>query len=189
MKKFLRCYPFSDPGVRLVEGFSTYDGNLGDTPGSSHKGIDYVLRKGGRFAGFDVFAMHDGDAYQGISKSWGKFVALRVVAGRTVFTTVYAHLRLVAPHIPLRRDKTNGLTAVVQAGDLLGRAGTTGTTRRIVQLHLELHETDTKNDWKKIDPYGVNDRQSSGKYPQPGALLAGLPHFWISDDPPLAQGR
>lgn len=46
-RKILQCHPFCEYPiypVELIEGFSMYDGNLGDKVGDPHKGIDFVRR-------------------------------------------------------------------------------------------------------------------------------------------------
>lgn len=193
MEKLLVCYPFSDPRVELVEGFSVYDGTIGDEPGMPHKGIDYVLRQGDTCVPFPVYAMHDGEAFQGVSDSWGTFVIVYVVIGDTRYGTVYAHLDAIdggiAPYFldAAKKDK-NPRGTPLRSGRLLGTTGTSGLTNGIPQLHLELHAKDLgAGTTLKLDPYGVNDRASSGRYPQPGASLHGLEHAWTTDRPPLAQ--
>src|SRR5437870_10703525 len=99
MQKFLLNYPFSDSTIQLVEGFAAYDGVLNDPIGAPHKGIDYV-KKGEVLLGFEVFAMHDGLAYQGLSESWGKFVSVRTVVESIAYDTIYAHLSHVDETIP-----------------------------------------------------------------------------------------
>lgn len=195
MFKFLQIYPFSDLRVRLVEGFAAYDGTLGDPVGVSHRGIDYVIREGDGYLPFDVFAMHDGLAYRGVSPTWGAFVVIQYVIPQDQlrFDTVYAHLDDVDETISVLEDegkenRSTGARKNVRAGDWIGVAGTTGSTNGLIQLHLELHRKDLESgEWEKLDPYGLDDRYSSGRYPQPGTLLSGRDHAWISDDPPLAS--
>lgn len=192
MKKILKCYPFKDVAVELIEGFEAYDGNIGDEPGKPHKGIDYVLRKGDKFVGFEVFCMHDGEALQGVSKSWGNYVIVHSKASRgKIVATVYAHLRIIhqaLPQMPEKGSKIKPKGLKIKAGTSLGKAGITGWTNRIVQLHLELLEKDLKTGITiKFDPYGLNARFSSGRYPQPNHTLQGLKHFWVSNNPPLAR--
>ncbi|MFH0873836.1 MAG: hypothetical protein V1846_03280 [Candidatus Komeilibacteria bacterium] len=216
MPKFLECYPFSNPRVRLVEGFPVYDGVLGDPPGEIHRGIDYVLpvgkglsfadgvqlapgshfnTQGLRALGFEVFGMHAGTAYQGTSSSWGRFVAVTSEPRRgqtTVYRTIYAHLATVnkaIPHLPAdEADRWQFKEAKIDCGDYLGRAGNTGRTKRIIQLHIEVFEHKGKGaSWQKIDPYGIYTKPaSSGAYPQPGESLGHLRHHrWILNDPPF----
>lgn len=166
MQHVLSHYPFADTRVCLVEGFSQYDSVLKDTPGDPHRGIDYVLmkgvdpvprdirtihdllRKGSVCVPFDVHAMHDGIAYQGVSTSWGNFVLMylpSIVAG-TKYRTVYAHLDDIPVEIPqhdVMRDGKSILNPVryeMSAGRRIGRAGTSGMTNGIIQLHIELHD-------------------------------------------------
>ena len=185
--KLLECYPFklAEPPIELIEGFAAYDGNLNDAIGAPHKGIDYVCRRAGQLVPFPVYAMHAGRAIQGWSRSWGKFVRVRQIQpGGVCYDTIYAHLDEVEPAIP---DITNPMTTglAVSAGGWLGVAGTTGDTKGLAQLHIELHRLAER--LLKLDPYGINDRFSSGKYPQPGQTLGGLAHYWTSDDPPFAR--
>lgn len=190
--KILECYPFklTDPTVELIEGFSEYDGNLKDKPGDLHNGIDYVRRKGDKFVSFEVYSCHDGETHQGLSKTWGKFVTIKKMISKNLrYYTIYAHLSKVNPNIPLLpenkdRERPKGLK--VRSGFLLGRSGITGRTNRLIQLHFELHKI--KGDKReKIDPYGLNLRFSSGKYPQPGQSLSKLSHYWTSNNPLLKK--
>lgn len=196
MDKLLVCYPFSDPRVQLVEGFSEYDGVLGDTPGTPHKGIDYVLINDGQYISFDVYAMHEGIAFQGTSESWGSFVLVYAaeIDGRR-YRTVYAHLDAIPQTIAsLTYQEGEKTLRTIQGtplhtGEWLGRAGTSGWTNGFTQLHLELQDvTHMSEDEKtqkpeKLDPYGVYDRASSHRYPQSGESLASLSHAWINDTP------
>ena len=43
------------------------------------------------------------------------------------------------------------------------------------------------NERTVIDPYGVYDKVSSGKYPQPGESLKGLEHYFATDEPDFAK--
>lgn len=193
MKKLLCRYPFSDKDVRLVEGFSAYDGVLGDEPGTPHRGIDYVLKNEESFVTFDVHAMHDGMAFQGKSESWGNFVIIHAEPTDGFrYSTVYAHLDDIPASIAQQFTEQDGQRVPnergteLRAGQVIGRAGTSGWTNGIIQLHLELHVKDeATGKSQKLDPYGINDRASSGKYPQPGESLAGLNHAWIEDVPPF----
>lgn len=187
--RFLKCYPFSHPHVVLVEGFESYDGTLGDPVGEPHKGVDYVRFWRGKPCPFDVFTMHAGIAWRGTSDTWGTFVIVHLVSEnqKTRWSTIYAHLDYVRKEIPLLSERERSLGRSLAAGFLIGRAGTTGTARGIVQLHLELHEKNLESGERfKRDPYGVYDRVSSGRYPQPGKSLQGLPHHFRDDLPPLA---
>ncbi len=190
MEKFLERYPFSGSCIQLVEGFSAYDGVIGDTPGTPHKGIDYVLRIDGSYQSFDVYSMHAGMAFQGISESWGNFVIIHTIIKQVRWSSVYAHLSDVDPSIaPVFVEKdgqriTNESGTPVLTGRTLGIAGISGWTNGIIQLHIELHEKEPKTDvTQKRDPYGIDDRASSGRYPQPGQSLAGLDHAWTTDAP------
>lgn len=193
MHPLLVCYPFADQRVRLVEGFTVYDGVLKDEPGAPHKGIDYAIREGETFLPFDVFAMHDGVAIQGVSQSWGNFVALYASPlgdGRQL-KTIYAHLDEIDPAMPFFGEDGLILDGIaVKVGNKIGRTGISGSTNDIPQLHLELHEKDLEAQTPtKRDPYGVYDRASSKRYPQPGSSLQGLDHAWTSDTPPYASGQ
>jgi hypothetical protein len=190
MKKFLEKYPFLDSRVKLVEGFSVYDGVIGDVPGKTHKGIDYVLVVDGSYSPFAVTSMHDGMAFHGTSETWGEFVVIYKTLGHKRYNTIYAHLNKVNPNIPpqfLEKDGERVLNEddfTIMAGEFLGTAGITGSTNGIIQLHIELHEKDLRTGLsQKLDPYGINDRASSGRYPQPGQSLSGLKHCWIHDQP------
>lgn len=189
--KILKCYPFKDKRIRLVEGFKVYDGYLGDKKGVAHKGIDYVLEsEEGRFTTFDVFSAHDGEVFQGRSKrGWGRFVIIYKELKKRRFVTVYAHLAMVHPQIPSFsqriKDKKEGF--VINEGRFLGKAGITGWTKRKIQLHFELQIENKQGEWIKIDPYGVDDVVSSRRYPQPGHSLRGLEHFWTTDNPHFAD--
>ena len=220
MPRFLECYPFADRRVRLVEGFAAYDGVLGDPPDTPHRGIDYVLPEGERISftdgvrlapgagfntnglralGFEVFSMHPGLAYRGSSDSWGKFVAVTTQprpSHAAICRSIYAHLASINETIPQlsaaspTQRRHEGV--LIDAGAYLGRAGNTGRTNRIIQLHIEILEL--KGDggsWQKIDPYGIFvERASSGIYPQPGTSLKALRfHRWLNDEPPLAISR
>ena len=202
MAKIFKCWPFKllTPPVQLVEGFEAYDGVLKDPAGTPHKGIDYVRWRDGSFISFEVFSMHEGEAFQGVSKTWGRFVVVRRKLSKNLrYDTIYAHLDHRTPsNIPIlpgrpRHHKwpenytKRPRGRRIKAGTYLGWAGITGKTNRIVQLHLELHKIAIQTgERQKLDPYGLYARASSGKYPQPGSSLRGLRHFWISDSPPFA---
>ena len=191
---FLQCYPFWSTHASLAEGFSDYDGALGDEPGAPHKGIDYIVRAGGAFMSFDVCAMHDGMAYQGVSDSWGNFVYLmtRPNGDGIIYATVYAHLDGMPSEIPLYTGDEGISLPWIEAKTQIGRAGTSGDTKGRHQLHIELHTRGASrrrdSSITKIDPYGLNDRASSGRYPKPGSSLKGLDHFWTSNLPSFADG-
>lgn len=176
--KFLENYPFSDPNIMLAEGFAAYDGLLRDQPGDIHYGIDYVLYEDEKFKKFDVFTMHGGQAFQGNSPSWGKYVVVEIEVHGKMFQTIYAHLTEINPEIPSSGRKE------VSAAFKLGKADTTGITNGIPQLHIELLEK-TGNTFKKLDPYGIYKRRSSGFYPGVGGSLEKFPHYWVTDTPPL----
>lgn len=187
-KKFLEYYPFKNIGVCLAEGFSVYDGNLRDVPGRKHLGIDYVLKKSGEFVSFEVFSMFEGDVHFGVSDSWGKYFVVSKVIGECRYDVIYAHL----DHINVELQKYSIIQGdrdfVVPAKYFLGMAGTTGDTKSIRQLHIELHEKNLQTgERNKLDPYGVYDRLRSRKYPQPGESLTGCNHFWTSDSPGFIQ--
>jgi murein DD-endopeptidase MepM/ murein hydrolase activator NlpD len=186
--KFIERYPFRQlsPAIELIEGFSAYDGALQDVPGAAHHGIDFVVRKRKAFVPFEVYAAHEGVVWQGTGPSWGNYVMIeKVASARVRYYTIYAHLSDIPVHIPQRASRY-GLPIV--AGTFLGKAGTSGDTKGNPQLHFELQHRDmVTGKWTRIDPYGVYDRASSKRYPQPGKTLMGLPHFWLSDAPRFAQ--
>lgn len=195
-EKILENYPFEklNPPIILVEGLGGYDGVIGDEPGAEHKGIDYVLKTGEEYASFHVYATHEGEAFFGESeKGWGTFVNLRKTTpnGKIRFESLYVHLDTVNPKIPkLTPDGTERQYIHLQAGEYLGTAGNTGNTGKykIIQLHFELQRKDLEtNERKVIDPYGVYEKVSSGKYPQPGHLLTGLDHYFSTDNPGLMK--
>lgn len=204
-RRILQCYPFGEypeRPVEIVEGFTVYDGNLGDKIDTPHKGIDYVRRDGlGGFQGFPVYAAHHGRAVCGFEPSFGNFVLIRrEISTMLFYETVYAHLEELPKKFEMPRITGvfrtfrwpgfgNFRAKFVEKGAFLGVAGTTGWTNGIPQLHFEMHEVGwarEKPARQKIDPYGVNDRFSSGRYPQPGKSLEGIPHCWESDFPPFA---
>ena len=190
--KILSRYPFSDSRIQLVEGFSAYDGVIGDEPGATHKGIDYVLLIDGEYRSFDVFSMCEGTAFRGTSESWGEFVIVHLLSNEIRYSVVYAHLSEVESTIAPQLIERDGQSVAneqgthVSVGQRLGLTGTSGWTNGIIQLHLELHQKELQTDvTQKLDPYGVYDRASSGRYPQPGAPLQGLEHAWVTDEPRL----
>lgn len=138
--------------------------------------------------------MHSGKAYRGTSSSWGTFVVIqyKVPKDEVRLDTVYAHLGSVDESIPVlegegKENQSTGVRKEVRAGDWIGKAGTSGATNDLVQLHIELHWKDLKTgEWDKLDPYGVYDRFRSGRYPQPTESLKGLEHYWVKDNPLLA---
>lgn len=190
MPKILSNYPFKDIAIELIEGFSFYDGNLLDPINTPHKGIDYVLRKDKQFVSFEVYSMHEGLAYQGNSDSWGKFVYVYYpnVIDNFRYSTIYAHLNEINPVIPfLEKDQDISLKHLKTAF-YLGTSGITGWTNNLIQLHIEVHRKDTAtNSTEKCDPYGIYDRKSSGKYPQPGQMLVHQKHYWKTDFPEFAK--
>ena len=190
LPKILQRYPFSDSRIRLVEGFSAYDGVIGDEPGALHKGIDYVLQVDEEYRAFDVLSMCEGVAFRGTSESWGEFVIVHFPFNGALFSVVYAHLSEVESTIAPQFVERDGQSVAneqgthVTVGQRLGVTGTSGWTNGIIQLHLELHQKELKTGvTQKLDPYGVYDRASSGRYPQPGVSLRGLEHAWVMDEP------
>lgn len=190
--KILKCYPFADKRVKLVEGFKEYVGYLGDEKGALHKGIDYVVEpKKEKFVSFDVFSAHDGFAWQGINKNgWGKYVVVySPIMGNYQFSTIYAHFRCIDVDIPvITKMEVEGFAKglKVKAGRFLGRAGLTGWTKFKTQLHFELWKRNLKiHKTEKIDPYGTNSITKD--YSQPGQSLLGVKHYWITDKPPFAD--
>lgn len=190
--KFLQSYPFKklNPPVTLVEGCKEYDGVIGDPPGAKHNGIDYVRKKGKRYLSFNIFASDDGEAFQGVSKTWGNFVNVRKMIGGFRFETIYVHLDKVNPKIVfLPKDKKIKIKFTkIKVGEWLGTAGITGNTNGIIQLHFEIQRKNLKTEKRKIiDPYGIYDKASSGKYSQPGESLKGLNHYFTSDNPKFSK--
>ena len=187
MIKFLECYPFKHIGLKIAEGFSAYDGNLGDMAGESHFGIDYVLKKNGEFISFEVYSMFEGALSFGVSASLGKFFTISRQIGDFRYDLIYAHLDHINEDLQKYELIRGEMDFIVPSRYFLGWSSATGLTHGIRQLHIELHGknlvTGEKN---KLDPYGVYDRLSSGKYRQPGQTLAGLNHLWISDEPEFA---
>lgn len=188
-EKVLINYPFEklEPPVILVEGLGGYDGTIGDEPGGEHKGIDYVRKIDGEYVSFDVFTTNDGEAFWGISeKGLGHFVNLRKVVGDKRIETIYVHLEPGTINQKIPQMPTDGSPiqfAHLEAGEIVGKAGNTGNTGKykIIQLHFEMQRKDlATNERKVIDPYGVYDKVSSGKYPQPGQSLNGLDHYFTS---------
>lgn len=170
-------------GVRLTEGAKINSNGL-------------------RTLGFEVFSMHAGSAYQASSTTWGRFVAVTSHPHQeksSMFRVIFAHLASIneaIPQLPINEDEAqqerlrkNFKEIAVDIGDYLGRAGNTGRTNRIIQLHIEVFECKGEGgSWQRIDPYGIfTQRASGGSYPQPGTPLTGLRfHRWITDDPPFA---
>lgn len=192
-QKILQNYPFEklNPPVILVEGCKAYDGAIGDEPGKPHKGIDFVRKKGKQYLSFDVFSSQDGKAFQGLSETWGKFVSVRQEINEIRLDTIYVHLDEVNPKIPVLPGKDVEIEFVlIKAGEWLGTAGITGNTKGITQLHWEMHRKNLKTGKRKVlDPYGVYDRASSGKYSQPGESLKGLSHYFASNNPKFAKKK
>ncbi len=190
--KILKCYPFGllNPLVLLIEGFKEYVGILGDKPGEPHGGIDYARKQGEDFISFEVFSMHDGYVFRGRSDSWGNFVKICKEIGDYRFETVYAHLKNIPKAFPIlpKAGESKNKGMVIPAGRFLGRAGTSGDTKTNIQLHFELQIKNLKTKKRqKVDPYGVYNSYTSGKYPQPGQSLSGLKHFWTTDSPHFAD--
>ena len=190
---FLAHYPFEElaPEIEVAEGFAAYEGYLGDTRGEYHKGIDYIRRKGNAFLPFNVYTMHHGEAWQGKSETWGNFVIVRRTLTPTLrYYTVYAHLDGIPQRFPKISEelgvKIPGIG--VSAGKYIGFANTSGNTKGVAQLHIELHEENlAKGTWLKLDPYGVYSTKSSHRYPDPGKSLEGLQHYWISNTPAFVR--
>lgn len=187
MRQILECYPFSDASVRIAEGFITNSAATDGQPGLANKGIDYILKSGPRFHSFPVYNMMEGEVHFGINDNWGKFVAVRRASGGYRYDVIYAHLKTINPKLQQTAYRA-GVQAAVPAGFLLGESGATGDTKGFNRLHIELHRKNLETGIReKLDPYGVYDTISSGKYPQPGQSLAGLEHFWTEDNPALVE--
>lgn len=187
--KYLNYYPFSkNDGIQIAEGYSEYDGNLFDKPGEIHWGIDYVKKVDEDYVSFMVYASHSGTAVKGYGKTWGNFVVVRFRDGNGAgFNTLYSHLKDIPKNIPFYvSDFNNDKGVEVGAGDFIGNAGTTGNTKGLNQLHFELQVVSGDSIYR-VDPYGVYDRLSSGKYRQPGQSLIGLRHYWVNNLPDFAK--
>ncbi len=186
--KFLQRYPFRNPAIELVEGFSVYDGNLDDQVGARHSGIDYALPQGESFIPFDVYAMHPGYAAQGSSPSWGKYVIIFFPEkqGGHEYATLYSHLEGVPSNLPWYKVGGNYLNySFMDTGTLLGHASTTGDTKNNPQLHIEIHDYDTEYQRVKRDIYHIYDRLSSGKYPKVGEVFTYDSHHFMSNYPDI----
>ncbi len=182
--RLLECYPFKQIGVTIAEGFSAYDGTLRDVPGKFHGGIDYVLKKSDEFASFEVFSMYEGDVRFGVSNQWGKFFIISKQIGECRYDTIYAHLDHINEDLQKYAIIQGDKDFVVPEKYFLGLSGTTGNTKSIRQLHIELHEKNLRTGKRtQIDPYGIYDRASSLKYPDPGKPLSPHAHVWREDLP------
>lgn len=193
-RKVLKCYPFArliNPPVKLVEGFKVYDGYLGDERGREHKGIDYVrVDEKGRFLSFEVFSSHNGNVFRGRSDSWGNFVKVCQEIKNLRFETIYAHLESIPKEFSILpkagEPKNKGM--IISQSRYLGKVGTSGDTKGNIQLHFELQIKNLKTGKRKrVDPYGIYDRYTSGKYPQPGESLKRGKHYWTSNRPLFAD--
>lgn len=182
--RLLENYPFKRVGVTIAEGFSAYDGTLGDIAGAPHGGIDYVLNKSGEHASFEVFTMYEGAAQFGVSNSLGKYFIISTVVGDCQYDTVYAHLDNITEDLQKYAIIQGDRDFIIPARYPLGWAGKTGLAHNIRQLHLELYQKNLKTGAKrKLDPYGLYDKLSSGRYRQPGQTLRNLDHYWTTDEP------
>jgi hypothetical protein len=185
----LQNYPFPQltPAVTIAEGFEAYDGNLGDKVGGFHWSIDYVQKDGDNYLSFPVYSMHDGIAFQGYGKTWGKFVVVRKrdLIKQIGYNTLYSHLDNIPKNIPfMNSDIDNSKGILIASSTYIGDASTSGNTKGINQLHLEFHQVNMKNGITlRLDPYGTYLRLSSGLYPVPGISLKGLPHYFKNDLP------
>lgn len=187
--KYLDNYPFNkEDGIQIAEAYSEYDGNLLDKKGDIHWGIDYVKRVNGEYLSFPVYSSHSGTAVKGYGKDWGNFVVIRFRDKNGIgFNTLYSHLKDIPKSIPYYiSDFNNDVGIEVKTADFIGNAGNTGNAKGINQLHLELHVVSGGSIYR-VDPYGVYDRLSSGKYRQPGQSLIGLRHYWSDNWPNFAK--
>lgn len=214
--KILANWPFEKMGspVLLIEGW-IYSGNIGDTQGAMHKALDFVRKdEKGEYIPFNIYAMHDGVAFQGNVDSWGPFVLIRKKLDETHWIdTLYGHLDDIPASIPMLAKSDDGgavfpeeveagkapVGLPIKAGDLIGTAGTKGDSHDIPQLHLELQvrgpETASLGLGKR-DPLGIYDyksREIGGDvveiYPQPGEDIGGRPHYFTTDSPPFASPK
>jgi len=187
----LNNYPFPllDPAITIAEGFEAYDGNLMDQKGGAHWGIDYVQKVDNRFLSFPVYSAHDGVAFQGYGKTWGKFVMIRKRDGLWGYNTLYSHLENVPKDIPyMNSDLETSKGIAIKSGKYIGDAGTSGNTKGINQLHFEFHIVNKKTGQTlRADPYGIYRRLSSGLYPSPGSSLKNIPHLWNGELPKFAE--
>ena len=190
---FLAHYPFEalSPEIEIAEGFAAYDGYLGDTRGEYHKGIDYIRKQGNAFLPFNVYSMHNGEAWRGSSETWGNFVIIRRTMTPTLrYYTIYAHLDGVPQRLQeLSKEKGVEIEgSPIKSGAYLGFANTSGNTRGVSQFHMEMHEQNLiTGTWVKLDPYGIYSTKSSRRYPDPGDSLNELDHYWVSDRPKFVQ--
>src|ERR1051326_3107620 len=161
MIKFLENYPFKWLGVKIGEGFSVYDGHLGDIAGQPHLGIDYVLKKGNEFASFEVFNMFEGSAEFGVSTDLGKYFIIGKTEGDFLLQVVYAHLDNINEDLQKYAIIQGDREFIIPARYQLGWTGKTGLTHGIRQLHIEVHQKNlVTGEKQKLDPYGVYDRFS-----------------------------
>jgi uncharacterized protein YegL len=178
--KFLTL-PFSDPGVKLQQGFEyTFS-----SP-NQHGGIDFVkgtIDDSDTWQTFDVRAAVDGDATYTTwppatsgSERYGNFVTIKHTIGGTVYYTLYAHLA--------SSSLEAGKTTPVARGAIIGRAGQTGSgSNGYLHLHFEFSQTSWGAGYKR-DPYDLDGTQSN--YPQPGSSVTGRmgpDHYWVNDPP------
>ncbi len=163
-----------------------------DTPEDRHWGIDYVRKEDESFLTFPIFSTHEGIAFKGDSKSWGKFVVIRkITKDNKGYNTLYSHLDNVPDYIPYMNKGISDSDGIfIENNIYLGEASTTGNTKGIPQLHFEFHIIDTKNNnTLRADPYGVYKRLSSNLYPQLGLTLENVNHYWMKNQPDFANNK
>jgi hypothetical protein len=184
MLSLLENYPFKNIGIEVAEGFVVSKNNPRSALGGLPNGIDYILKKQEEYVSFEVFSMYEGHIRFGVSQKWGKFFVISKTLGSFQYDTVYAHLDFINEDIQKYAIIHGDMDFIIPGKYFLGMCGKTGDTKKIRQLHIELHEKNVlTGERKKLDPYGIYDRLSSGKYPKPGELLNKLPHAWVEDYP------
>ncbi len=166
--RLLENYPFKNIGVTIAEVFLPYSG------------IDYVLKKSGEFAGFEVFTMFEGDVEFGVSNLWGKYFIVSKTIGEYRYDCVYAQLDNINEDLQKYAIIKGDRDFLVPGKYFLGWAS--GNTKTMRRLHIELFQKNLRTgERKKLNPYGT--QMTGNKCPQPRESLEGFDHFWNSDEP------